>query len=57
MDPIDSLMEIVEGKTKTKTNSSKKRKWREIEQFKEKLALEKELHSYDNSLEYLLEES
>lgn len=54
MDPIESLMEIVEGKTKTKT--SKKRKWREIEQFKEKLALEKELLSYDNSLEYLLEE-
>lgn len=36
--------------------SSKKHKWREIEQLKEKFALEKELKMCEYSLEYMLDE-
>lgn len=54
MDPIDNLVELIEGKSKAKTKQ--KRKWREIEQFKEQLELEKKLEFYDGSLEHLLEE-
>lgn len=39
-----------------KASVNKKRKWREIEQLKEKFQLEKELKVYENSLEYMLDE-
>ncbi|NMP15033.1 DUF3545 family protein [Thalassotalea sp. Y01] len=55
MDPIDSIMEVIEGKSKSK--SKQKRKWREIEQLREKMELEKEIDFYNGSLEHLLEES
>ncbi len=55
MDPIDNLMELIEGKSKPKSKKEK-RKWREIEQYKERLELERELEFYDGSLEHLLEE-
>ncbi|QBY03606.1 DUF3545 family protein [Thalassotalea sp. HSM 43] len=55
MDPIDSIMEIIEGKSKSK--SKQKRKWREIEQLREKMELEKEIDFYNGSPEHLLEES
>ncbi|QOL27046.1 DUF3545 family protein [Thalassotalea sp. LPB0316] len=54
MDKISSVLEAVE-QPKTKT-TNKKRKWREIEQLKEKFQLEKELRIYEDSMEYLLEE-
>ncbi|WP_371378145.1 DUF3545 family protein [Thalassotalea aquiviva] len=55
MDPFDSLVELIEGKSKPK-NKKEKRKWREIEQYKEKKELERELEFYDGSLEHLLED-
>jgi len=54
MDKVNSVLNPVETQ-KTKT-TNKKRKWREIEQLKEKFQLEKELRIYDDSMEYLLEE-
>ncbi|MDN3651879.1 DUF3545 family protein [Thalassotalea ponticola] len=54
MDPIESIMEIIEGKPKSK--GKPKRKWREIEQLKEKMALEKEIEFYNGSFDHLLEE-
>ncbi|MEW6998454.1 DUF3545 family protein [Colwelliaceae bacterium BS250] len=54
MDPLDNLMELIEGKSKAKTKQ--KQRWREIEQLKEKLELEKQIEFYEGSLEYLLEE-
>ncbi|GLX84626.1 hypothetical protein tloyanaT_08780 [Thalassotalea loyana] len=54
MDKISSVLEPVD-QPKAKT-TNKKRKWREIEQLKEKFQLEKELRIYDDSMEYLLEE-
>ncbi|MDG1733396.1 MAG: DUF3545 family protein [Thalassotalea sp.] len=52
MDPVESLMELIEGKSKAKTKQ--KQKWREIEQLKEKL--EKEIEFFNGSVEHLLEE-
>ncbi len=54
MDPIDSLVELIEGKSKAK--KKQKCKWREIEQLKEKLELEKEVEFFNGSFEHLLEE-
>lgn len=54
MDNIKQVLESIE-QPKTK-NSSKKRKWREIEQLKEKFQLEKELRAYEDSLEYMLDD-
>ena len=56
MGSIDPILEKLEKTTKSKTGSSKKRKWREIEQLKEKFQLEKELRIYDDSLEYMFDE-
>lgn len=55
MDPLDNLMELIGNNSKAKSKKEK-RKWREIEQFKEKIELEKELQFYDGTLEHLLEE-
>ncbi|MBA6328488.1 DUF3545 family protein [Colwellia sp. MB02u-6] len=41
---------------KSSTSKNKKRKWREIEQLKEKFQLEKELKAFDDSLENMLKE-
>lgn len=54
MDKLNSVLKPVD-QPKSKT-TNKKRKWREIEQLKEKFQLEKELKVYDDSMEYLLEE-
>ncbi|WP_371188716.1 DUF3545 family protein [Thalassotalea maritima] len=54
MDTIESIMEIIEGKPKSK--GKPKRKWREIEQLKEQMELEKELAFYEGELEALLED-
>jgi len=50
MDSLDDIIAVLEGpETTTKRTSSKKqkRKWREIEAFKEKQRLRKELQDLD----------
>lgn len=54
MDNIKQILESID-QPKAKT-TSKKRKWREIEQLKEKFQLEKELKAYEDSLEYMLDD-
>lgn len=54
---MDKLTNALANKSKEpKASSTKKRKWREIEQLKEKFQLEKELRIYEDSLEYMLDE-
>ena len=55
---MDKLQEVLASfeKPKAKASTNKKRKWREIEQLKEKFQLEKELKAYDDSLEHMLED-
>lgn len=55
MNNVEQLLDSLNTQPKASTNS-KKRKWREIEQLKEKFQLEKELKEYDDSLEYMLDE-
>lgn len=55
MNNVEKILDSL-GKQQKATTSSKKRKWREIEQLKEKFELEKELRAYDDSLEYMLDE-
>ena len=56
MDKLEAVLGSFEKQTKSKTSTNKKRKWREIEQLKEKFQLEKELRIYDDSLEHMLDE-
>ncbi len=55
MSILNPIINAIENQAKTKV-SNKKRKWREIEQLKEKFQLEKELRIANDSLEYLLED-
>ena len=55
MNKVNKLSGTI-GKQAKKSSSSKKQKWREIEQLKDKFQLEKELRGYDDSLEYMLDE-
>jgi hypothetical protein len=54
MDNLNQALESVSQQTKRKVATNDKRKWREIEQLKDKFQLEKELKLYENSLEYML---
>lgn len=54
MSNIKAAMDSTE-QPKSKS-SNKKRKWREIEQLKEKFQLERDLKVYEDSLEHMLEE-
>ena len=56
MDKLQEVLASLEKQPKAKASSNKKRKWREIEQLKEKFQLEKELRIYEDSLEYMLDE-
>ena len=56
MDKNQAVLDSFDNQAKSKTSTSKKRKWREIEQLKERFQLEKELRIYDDSLEYMLDE-
>jgi len=56
MDDSNPIIDSIEKQSKSKVTSNKKRKWREIEQLKEKFQLAKELRIYENSLEYMLED-
>ncbi len=56
MDNLSQVLKSVSQPAKGKVTSSKKRKWREIEELRDKFQLEKELKVYEDSLEYMLEE-
>jgi len=56
MDNLDEILNLFPTQEKNNTSNNKKRKWREIEQLKDKFQLEKELRVYDNSFEYALDE-
>ncbi len=56
MDNLNQVLESISQPAKGKKASSKKRKWREIEQIRDKFQLKKELRVYEDSLEYMLEE-
>lgn len=56
MDKIDELLNSLGTQSKSSSANNKKRKWREIEQLKEKFQLERELKAYEGSLDYMLED-
>ncbi|GAA5130256.1 DUF3545 family protein [Thalassotalea piscium] len=56
MDKIEELLNSLGTPAKSSSSNNKKRKWREIEQLKEKFQLEKELKAYESSLDYSLED-
>lgn len=54
---MNNIQEALEAFELPKAKAAnKKRKWREIEQLKEKFQLEKDLKIYEDSLEYMLDE-
>jgi hypothetical protein len=56
MDNLSQVIKSVSQPAKGKAPANKKRKWREIEQLRDKFQLEKELKIYEDSLEYMLED-
>ncbi|MDO6428046.1 MULTISPECIES: DUF3545 family protein [Thalassotalea] len=56
MNNVEQILDSLSKQPKASTSSNKKRKWREIEQIKERFQLEKELKEYEDSLEYMLDE-
>jgi hypothetical protein len=56
MDSLNRVVRSISQPAKGKSASSKKRKWREIEEIRDKFQLEKELKIYEDSLEYMLED-
>jgi len=56
MKNLEDILGSLGNQPKAATNSNKKRKWREIEQLKEKFQLEKDLKVFDDSLEHMLDE-
>ena len=56
MNKLEQLLGSLGKQPKANVSTNKKRKWREIEQLKEKFQLEKELKAYDDSLESMLED-
>ena len=53
---MNKLQEIMTTRPKSKASINKKRKWREIEQLRDKFQLERELRVYENSLEHMLDD-
>ena len=56
MEKFQQVLDSSGTQPKSSSSNNKKRKWREIEQLKEKFQLEKELKAYDDSLESMLKE-
>lgn len=56
MDNIQEILDSIDAESKPRTTTNKKRRWREIEQLKDKFQLERELRIFDDSLEYMLDE-
>ncbi|AZQ85203.1 DUF3545 family protein [Colwellia sp. Arc7-635] len=56
MEKLQQVLDSLGTQPKSSSSNNKKRKWREIEQLKEKFQLEKELKAYEDSLEFMLED-
>ena len=56
MAKLAKVLGAIEKQQKSKSTTNNKQRWREIEQLREKFQLEKDLKSYDYSLEYMLDE-
>jgi hypothetical protein len=56
MDSVNRVVQSINQPAKGKATSNNKRKWREIEELRDKFQLEKELKIYEDSLEYMLED-
>ena len=56
MKKLQQVLDSLGTQPKSSSSNNKKRKWREIEQLKEKFQLEKDLKVFEDSLEYMLEE-
>ncbi|MEW6993251.1 DUF3545 family protein [Colwelliaceae bacterium MEBiC 14330] len=56
MDKLNQVLESSNQVAKKRTVPTTKRKWREIESLRDKFQLEKDLRSFENSLEHMLEE-
>jgi hypothetical protein len=56
MENFQRVLGSLGKRPKSSSSNNKKRKWREIEQLKEKFQLEKELKAFDDSLENMLKE-
>jgi len=56
MDKLQQVLGSFGKRPKPSGSTNKKRKWREIEQLKERFQLEKELKEYEDSLEFMLED-
>jgi hypothetical protein len=56
MDKLQDVLGSFGKRPKSSEGTNKKRKWREIEQLKERFQLEKELKAYEDSLEFMLED-
>jgi hypothetical protein len=55
MNNMQNILNSLEPQPKTKV-SNKKSKWREIEQLRDKFQLEKDLKSFEDSLEFMLDD-
>jgi len=53
---MNKLQEVMTTQPKSKASTNKKRKWREIEQLRDKFQLERELKGFENSLEHMLDD-
>jgi len=56
MDSVNRVVQSITQPSKGKPTANSKRKWREIEELRDKFQLEKELKIYEDSLEYMLED-
>ncbi len=56
MDKLNHVLESSNQVAKKRAVPTTKRKWREIESLRDKFQLEKDLRSFENSLEHMLEE-
>ena len=56
MAKFQQVLDSLGAQPKSNSSNNKKRKWREIEQLKDKFQLEKDLKVFDYSLEYMLDE-
>ena len=56
MEKLQQVLDSLGTQPKSSSSNNKKRKWREIEQLKEKFQLEKELKAYEDSSEFMLED-
>jgi hypothetical protein len=56
MDKINQVLKSTNQVAQKRAVSKSKNKWREIESLRDKFQLEKDMRTYDDSLEYMLDE-